>query len=67
MSIINPRKIPKVGSSDLSHYGEDAITTLLAHYGEEKPAQTLLGEPTNQEAIISSDITTEWKTYIANC
>ena len=33
---------------------------LLAHYGAEKPAETLLGEPTNREA---TDITTEWKTY----
>ena len=39
------------------------FTTLLAHYGAEKPSETLLGEPTNREAVITSDITTEWKTY----
>ena len=50
MSIFDPRKIPKVGSPDVSHYGEEV--PLLAHYGEGKPAQTLLGEPTNREAII---------------
>ena len=60
MSIFDPTKS---GLPDLPQYGEEAITTLLAHYGEEKPAQTLLGQPTNREAIISSDITTEWKTY----
>ena len=63
MSIFDPRKIPKAGSPDLPQYGEEPITTFLAHYGEEKPAQTLLGQPTNREAIISSDITTEWKPY----
>ena len=59
LSIFNP----KVDSPDLPQYGEQAITTLLAHYGAEKPAETLLGEPTNREAVITSDITTEWKTY----
>ena len=63
LSIFDPRKAPKVDSPDLPQYGEQAITTLLAHYGAEKPTETLLGEPTNREAVITSDITTEWKTY----
>ena len=32
LSIFNPMKVP-VDSHDLSHYGEDSIITLLAHYG----------------------------------
>ena len=52
-----------VYSPDLPTYGDEAIGTLLAHYVAEKPAETLLGEPTNREAVITSDITTEWKTY----
>ena len=63
LSIFDPRKAPKVDSPDLPQYDEQAITTLLAHYRAEKPAETLLGEPTNREAVIASDITTEWKTY----
>ena len=63
LSIFDPRKAPKVDSLDLRQYGEQAITTLLAHYGAEKPAETLLGEPTNREAVTTSDIITEWKTY----
>ena len=63
LSIFDPRRAPKVDSLDLPQYGEQAITTLLAHNGTEKPAETLLGEPTNREAVITSDITTEWKTY----
>ena len=63
LSIFDPRKAQKVEAAELSTYSEEEISTLLAHYGEEKPAETLLGEPTNKEAIITSDITTEWKTY----
>ena len=65
MSIFDPRKAPKADSQtpDLSKYGEEAIGTLLAHYGSEKPAETLHGNLTNREAIITSDIITEWKTY----
>ena len=66
MSIFDPRKAPKADSRtpDLSKYGEEAIGTLLAHYGSEKRAETLHGNSTNREAIITSDITTEWKTYV---
>ena len=56
LSIFNPRKAPKVDSPDLPQYGEQA---LLAHYEAKKPAETLLGEPTNREAVITSEITTK--------
>ena len=59
LSIFDPMKVP-VDSHDLSHYGEDSITTLLAHYGIDRPAETLQGEETVKEA---SDITTELKTF----
>ena len=67
MSIFDPRKSPKADSwtPDLSNYGEEAIGTLLVHYGSEKPAETLHGELTSKEAIITSDITTEWKHTIS--
>ena len=48
LSIFDPRKAPKVDVAELSTYGEEAISTLLAHYGAEKPTETLLGEPTNR-------------------
>ena len=63
MSIFDPRKTPKVDSPDLPRYGDEPIVTLLVRYGAEKPAETLLGEPISKEAVITSDITTEWKTY----
>ena len=65
MSIFGPRKAPKADSQtpDLSKYGEKVIGTFLVHYGSEKPAEILHGNLTSKEAIITSDITTEWKTY----
>ena len=65
MSIFDPRTAPKADSwtPDLSKYGEEAIDTLLVHYGSEKPAETLHGNLTSKEAIITSDITTEWTMY----
>jgi len=63
MSIFDPRKAPKADSPDLPTYGDEAIATLLAHYGSEKLAETLQGTSTNREAVITPDITTEWKTY----
>ena len=59
-SIFDPRKVP---SADLATYGEDAIETLLAHYSTNKPAETLQGEATTREGMISQEIRTEWKTF----
>ena len=44
-------------------YGEDYLHTLLDHYGTEKVAETLDGEETVRQALISADVSTEWKTY----
>ena len=62
LSIFDPKKVP-MGSDDLSHYGEASISTLLAHYGIDRSAEILQGEEMVKEAMISSDITTEWKTF----
>ena len=89
LSIFDPRKVPCVDSDDLSCYGEDSVSTLLAHYGIERSAETLLcvdsddltcygedsvstllahygierSEETVKEAMITPDISTEWKTF----
>ena len=47
LSIFDPRKAPKVDSPDLPQYGEQAITTLLAHYGAETYRQLLVNKPEN--------------------
>jgi len=46
-------------------YGENSISTLLAHYGIDRPAEKLQGEEMVKEATISPEITTEWKTSIS--
>ena len=64
LSIFDPKKLP-ADSYDLSHCGEDSIGTLLTHYGTDRPAVTLQGEETVKEAMISPDITTEWKPSVS--
>ena len=63
MSIFDPRKVPGADSPDLPLYGEQAIRTLLAQYGTDKPTETSNGEKVAKAAIVTSDIITEWKTY----
>ena len=62
LSIFDLKKVP-VDSHDLSHYGEDSISILLAHYGTDRSAETLQSEKTVKEGMISLDITTEWKAF----
>ena len=62
LSMLDPKKLP-ADSHDLSHYGEHSIGTLLSHYDTDRSAETLQGEETVKEAMISPDITTEWKTF----
>ena len=62
LSIFDPRKAP-LNSENMSHYGEDSIRTLLAHYGVERCGVTLQGEETVKAALISSDVFTEWITF----
>ena len=63
LSVFDPRKPPKADLPDLPTYSEEAVNRLLGHYGVEKAAETMLGEPTIWEGVIASDVTTEWKTY----
>ena len=64
-SIFDPEKMPPLGTTDLS-YGEDCINTILKHYGKDLTAESVLAEETEESvkpALVSSDITSEWKTY----
>ena len=62
-SIFDPSKMPPLGSPELFTYGENYIDTILHHYGKDLPAKSLLGEEFTKRALISADITTEWKTF----
>ena len=63
LSIFDQRKMPSVDSDDRSCYGEDSVSTLLAHYSTERSAEALQGEEAIKEAMISPDICMEWKMF----
>lgn len=61
--IFEPKRVPKVGTTELESYGIDSVNTLLSQYGENKPATTLDGKDYDKEPIVSEDVHFEWKTY----
>ena len=46
LGIFDPKKVPNIDSTDLSSYGEESLSTLLAHCGMNRPVETLQGEKT---------------------
>ena len=62
-SIFDPRKVPATSSPLFSLYGKGAIDTLIDHYAQDFPAETVHGVQFVKEGIISLDVRTEWKTY----
>ena len=63
LSIFDSRKVPGADSTSFPTYGNESIEVLLKHYGEDKPAQTVVGEETVKPSMISSEIRSEWRTY----
>ncbi|ORU94137.1 MAG: hypothetical protein A6F71_09170 [Cycloclasticus sp. symbiont of Poecilosclerida sp. M] len=51
--------MPKPDSVSLPTCGEDSVEKLIVHYGE-----TVDGEETVKRAMISTEILTEWKTFL---
>ena len=62
-SIFDLEKMPPLGTTDLSCYGEDCIDTILKHYGKDLTAESVLAEESVKPVLVSSDNTLEWKTY----
>ena len=62
-SIFDPRKAPATSSPLFSLYGEGAIDTLIDHYAQDFPAETVHGVQFVKEGIISLDVHTECKMY----
>lgn len=63
LEVFNPQKVPSADSASLASYGNEPIKTLLDHYGQDKPAQTILGEETVKPALISPEVQTECRTF----
>ena len=55
--------MPPLGTTDLSCYAEDCIDIIVKHYGKDLTAESVLAEESIKPALVSSDITSEWKTY----
>ena len=63
ISSFDPRKVPATSSPLFSLYEEGAIDTIIDHYAQNFPAETVHGVQFVKEGIISLDVRTEWKTY----
>ena len=62
-SIFDPKKVPSLFTHALSLHGDSSIQTLIGQFGRDLPAKSLEGTEFGKAAIVSSDLSTEWKTY----
>ena len=58
-SIFDPRKVPATSSSLFSLYGKGAIDTLIDHYAQDFPTESVHGVQFVKEGIISLVVRTE--------
>ena len=58
--IFDPRKVP----ADKTSYGNESVQTLVTQYTSDLPAVSLDGTDFVQERIISTEVSTEWKSYL---
>ena len=66
-SIFDSRKVPATSSPLFSLYTEGAIDTLIDHYAQDFPAETVHGVQFVKERISSLDVRTEWKRIVNFC
>ena len=62
-SIFDPKKVPSLSTHKLHLYGESSIQTLVGQFRRDLPAKSLEGTEFEKAAIVSSDLSTGWKTY----
>ena len=62
-SIFYPKKVPSFFTHELPLYGDSSIQTLVGQFGRDLPAKLLERTEFEKAAIVSSDLSTEWKTY----
>ena len=61
-SIFNPKKV--LSTHELPLCGGSSIQTLIGQFGRDLPAKSLEGTEFEKAAIVSSELSTEWKTYL---
>ena len=57
------RKVPSLSTHELPLYGDSSIQTLIGQFGRDLPAKSLEGTEFEKTAIVTSDLSTECKTY----
>ena len=62
-SIFDPKKVPSLSTHELPLYGDSSIQTHIGKFGRDLPAKSLEGTEFEKAFIVSSDLSTEWKTY----
>ena len=62
-SIFEPKKVPNVDLPEFSSYGDNEVAILTAHYGQDKSAEATTGKQYIKKGLISTEVSTEWKTY----
>ena len=62
-SIFDPKKVPSLSTHELPLYGDSSIQTLIGLFGRDFPAKSLEGTEFEKATIVSSDLSTKWKTY----
>ena len=61
--IFDPKKVPSLSTHELPLYGDSSIQTPIGQLGRDLPAKSLEETEFEKAAIVSSDLSTEWKTY----
>ena len=62
-NICDPKKVPRLSTHELPLYGDSSIQTLIGQFGKDLLAKLLEGTEFEKAAIVSSDLSTEWKMY----
>ena len=62
-SIFDAKKVPSLSTHELPLYGDSSIQTLIGQFRRDLPAKSLEGAEFEKAVIVSSDLSTEWKTY----
>ena len=62
-SIFDPKKVPSLSTHELPLYGDSSIQSLIGQFGRDLLTKSLEVTKFEKVAIVSSDISTEWKKY----
>ena len=62
-SIFDPKKVSHLSTHELPLYGVSSIQPPIGQFGRDLPARSLDRTKFEKAAMVSSDLSTEWKMY----